>query len=68
MTGRHTRIEVEPDIEGGWSVVRDRIVDGHFNNLDAANDYASTCAERARRAGMRVTLHTIAAEPAASAA
>jgi hypothetical protein len=50
------RIEVRPDVQGGWSVTRDRIVDGYFSEHDAANDYASACARRARRAGMAVEL------------
>lgn len=50
------RIEVRPDIRGGWSVTRDSILDGCFSSLEAANDYASACARRARRAGMTVEL------------
>ncbi|HLT43636.1 MAG TPA: hypothetical protein VK000_03135 [Luteimonas sp.] len=53
------RIEVRPDIRGGWSVTRDRIVDGCFRRLDAANDYASACARRARRAGLTVQLDVV---------
>lgn len=58
MIKGRTRIEVQADVDGGWSVVRDRIVDGHFDTPAAANDYASACAQRARRAGMAVTLDT----------
>lgn len=53
------RIEVRPDIRGGWSVTRDRIIDGCFRDLDAANDYASACARRARRAGLSVQLDVV---------
>lgn len=51
-----TRIEVRPDIRDGWTVTRDRIVEGCFSDREAANDYASTCARRARRAGLVVEL------------
>jgi len=57
-----TRIEVWPDGDGGWTVTRDRIVDGCFNELMAANDYAAACAQRAQRAGMAVTLRTVQRE------
>ena len=63
MNQSRIRIEVRPDVQGGWSVTRDCIVDGYFSQLDAANDYASACARRARRAGMAVELD-IAPEPA----
>jgi cyanophycinase-like exopeptidase len=61
------RIEVRADVEGGWSVIRNCIVDGHFNDVAAANDYASACAQRARRAGMAVSLDTAPIEDAAVA-
>lgn len=57
-----TRIEVQPDIGDGWAVTRDRIVEGCFSDREAANDYASNCARRARRAGMAVEL--LVASPA----
>jgi len=63
-----TRIEVWPDGDGGWTVTRDRIVDGCFDELMAANDYASACAHRAQRAGMAVTLRTLQRESSTSAA
>ena len=50
------RIEVQCDREGGWSVLRDRVVDGYFSDVAAANDYASACARRAERAGLNVNL------------
>ena len=37
-------------------VTRDYIVEGCFDDREAANDYASSCARRARRAGMAVDL------------
>lgn len=61
------RIEVRADVEGGWAVIRDCIVDGHFSDVVAANDYASACAQRARRAGMAVSLDTAPTEDAAVA-
>lgn len=67
MTDRITRIEVQRDAEGGWSVARDCIVDGHFQDLVAANDYASACAHRARRAGLSVCLHVMPPEAANAA-
>lgn len=36
--------------------MRDRIIEGCFSDREAANDYASSCARRARRAGMAVEL------------
>lgn len=63
-----TRIEVRPDVDGGWTVTRDRIVDGCFEELVAANDYASACAHRAQRAGMAVTLCTVPPESSSAAA
>ena len=51
-----TTIEVRPDVEGGWAVTRDCIIDGYFVEVGAANDYASACAQRAQRAGMAVSL------------
>lgn len=56
MNQGRIRIEVRPDIRGGWAVTRNRIIDGCFSSLDAAKDYASACARRARRAGMAVDL------------
>ncbi|WP_202839561.1 hypothetical protein [Luteimonas saliphila] len=56
------RIEVQRDVDGGWSVTRNRIVDGCFSDIAAANDYASACAHRARRAGIAVELRTAPAE------
>lgn len=53
---RTVRIEVHPDVDGGWTVTRDRIVDGHFAALDRAEVYARTCVERARAAGQVATL------------
>lgn len=50
------RIEVQCDREGGWSVVRNCVVDGYFSDVAAANDYASACARRAERAGLVVSL------------
>jgi len=50
------RIEVGHDLRDGWTVTRDRVVDGCFDSLDAAYDYASTCARRAHRAGLAVDL------------
>lgn len=58
MTRRSMRIEVQQEPDGGWNVARDCIVDGHFSDLVAANDYASSCAQRAQRAGMDVCLVT----------
>lgn len=63
-----TRIEVKPDIEGGWAVTRDCIIDGYFVDVGAANDYASACAQRAQRAGIKVSLHVAAALPSSSEA
>ena len=63
-----TRIEVRPDTDGGWAVVRDCIVDGHFSDVAAANDYASACARRAHRAGMVVALEPAPADRRSSAA
>lgn len=57
-----TRIEVWPDGDGGWTVTRDRIVEGCFNEPMAANDYAAACARRAQRAGMAVMLRTLQRE------
>ena len=68
MTSVSTRIEVRPDVDGGWAVTRDCIIDGHFVDIAAANDYASACAQRARRAGMSVSLLVAAAQPASSEA
>ncbi len=56
-----TTIEVRPDVEGGWAVTRDCIIDGYFADVAAANDYASACAQRAQRAGMSVRLHVASA-------
>lgn len=61
MTHASTRIEVRPDVEGGWAVTRDCIIDGYFADVGAANDYASACAQRAQRAGMSVSLHVASA-------
>jgi hypothetical protein len=58
------RIEVQRDIEGGWAVTRDQIIDGYFSDIAAANDYASACAHRAQRAGMAVVLNTVPADSA----
>ena len=63
VTHASTRIEVTPDIEGGWAVTRDCIIDGYFVDLGAANEYASACAQRARRAGLAVTLQVAATQP-----
>lgn len=60
MAQASTRIEVSPDIEGGWAVTRDCIIDGYFVDVGAANDYASACAQRARRAGIAVSLQVAA--------
>ncbi len=68
MTAPRTRIEVQPDSDGGWSVTRDCIVDGHFADLPAANGYAAACARRAQRAGIAVILHTLPAEPSPQSA
>ena len=65
---RNISIEVQPEHDGGWSVARDRIVDGYFSELQAANEYASTCARRAQRAGMAVSLRILPAEPPTDAA
>ncbi|MGY1410962.1 hypothetical protein ACW5EG_15485 [Luteimonas sp. A611] len=62
MTHASTRIEVKPDIEGGWAVTRDCIIDGYFVDIRAANDYASACAQRAQRAGMTVSLQVAEAQ------
>lgn len=64
MTPSRTCIEVLQE-DDGWSVARDRIVDGHFSDLVAANDYAQACAQRAERAGLQVCLFT-APPPAAN--
>lgn len=63
-----TCIEVQPERDGGWSVARNRIVDGYFNDLQAANDYASACARRAQRAGLAVNLRVLRDEPPSDAA
>lgn len=68
MSSPTTHIEVQPEHDGGWSVARDRIVDGYFSDLQAANDYASTCARRAERAGMDVHLMAWPGEPSSDAA
>ena len=52
-----TYITVQPDADGGWSVTRDRIVDGHFAHFDRAEVYARHCADRARAGGLDVQLH-----------
>ncbi|WP_298577105.1 hypothetical protein [uncultured Luteimonas sp.] len=62
------RIEVKPDIEGGWAVTRDCIIDGYFVDVGAANDYASACAQRARRAGIAVSLQVAPPPPSIEAA
>lgn len=67
MSNATTRIEVRPDVEGGWAVTRDCIIDGYFVDVEAANDYASACAQRAARAGMAVTL-AVAPTPPGEAA
>lgn len=68
MTSASTRIEVRPDIEGGWAVTRDCIIDGCFVDVGAANDYASACAQRAQRAGMAVSLQVASpAQPSEAA-
>jgi hypothetical protein len=67
MTTPTTRIEVQPEVDGGWSVARNRIVDAYFNDLAAANDYASACAQRAQRAGMAVSLLVLPAKPPSGA-
>lgn len=56
MSPASTRIEVRSDTRDGWTVMRDRIIEGCFSDREAANDYASNCARRARRAGMAVEL------------
>lgn len=53
---RIIRIDVLPDIAGHWSVTRDRVVDGEFNDRDRAVAYAETCVARAQRAGVPVQL------------
>ena len=63
MVQASTRIEVKPDIEGGWAVTRDCIIDGYFVDVRAANDYASACAQRAQRAGITVSLQVAQARP-----
>jgi len=68
MVQASTRIEVKPDIEGGWAVTRDCIIDGYFVEVGAANDYASACAQRARRAGIMVSLQVAAMQPSSSEA
>lgn len=68
MTLRTIRIEVQPDREGGFTVARDRIVDAYFSDLIAANDYASSCAHRAQRAGLDVSLCILPAGRPADAA
>jgi hypothetical protein len=68
MTTHSTRIEVQPEADGGWSVARNRIVDAYFNEVAAANDYASACARRAQRAGLSVSLHMVPETPASNAA
>jgi hypothetical protein len=50
------RIELGHDLRDGWTVTRNRVVDGCFNSLEAAYEYASRCARRAHRAGMAVDL------------
>lgn len=67
MNQATTRIEVRPDIDGGWAVTRNCIVDGYFSDVTAANDYAHACAHRAKRAGLMVSLHTGSASPQGSA-
>lgn len=51
------RLDVLPDIAGHWSVTRDRVLDAEFTERDRAIDYARSCEERARRAGLEVRLH-----------
>lgn len=68
MSTYPTRIEVQPEADGGWSVARNRIVDAYFNDVAAANDYASACARRAQRAGMAVSLHVVPEAPPSNAA
>jgi hypothetical protein len=68
VTHASTRIEVRPDVDGGWAVTRDCIIDGYFVDVEAANEYASACAHRARRAGMSVTLHVARPVPSTQAA
>lgn len=68
MTTTTIHIEVQADAEGGWSVARDRIVDGHFADLVAANDYANACAQRARRAGIAVELRIVPLDSVSNAA
>lgn len=67
MSNASTRIEVRPDIEGGWAVTRDCIIDGYFVDVAAANDYASACAQRAQRAGMAVSLEVAPMPPSEAA-
>jgi len=67
MTQHITHIEVQPERDGGWSVARNRIVDGYFDDLQAANDYASACARRAQRAGMEVSLTAWPSKPSSDA-
>jgi hypothetical protein len=50
------RIDVLPDIAGHWSVTRDRVLDAEFTERDRAIEYARSCEERARRAGLQVDL------------
>ncbi|WP_457020211.1 hypothetical protein [Luteimonas sp. A482] len=59
---------MKPDIEGGWAVTRDCIIDGYFVDIRAANDYASACAKRAQRAGITVSLQVAAAQPSSTEA
>ncbi|MGJ4730149.1 hypothetical protein [Luteimonas sp. SDU101] len=68
MSPASIRIEVKPDVEGGWAVTRDCIIDGYFIDVAAANDYASACAQRARRAGITVSLLTASPPPSSEAA
>ncbi|TDK24363.1 hypothetical protein E2F46_08755 [Luteimonas aestuarii] len=68
MSNPTTHIEVQPEHDGGWSVARNRIIDGYFNSLQAANDYASACAQRAKRAGLDVRLLIWPDEPPSDAA
>lgn len=53
---RTVRIDVLPDAEGGYTVSRDRVVDGHFDDATAAVEYAEQCVSRAKRAGQDVQL------------
>ncbi len=53
---RIVRIDVLPDVAGHWSVTRDRVVDGEFNDRDRAVASAETCVARAQRAGVPVRL------------